>query len=64
MLTNDETRTLAADLKLFTLAQSQDAAPQDGQLMAAGSFMSVPVVVVYLVLQRYLVGGLTAGALK
>ena len=64
VLTNDETRTLAADLKLFTLAQSQDAAPQYGQLMAAGSFMSVPVVVVYLVLQRYLVGGLTAGALK
>jgi ABC-type maltose transport system permease subunit len=32
--------------------------------MAAGVFMSVPVVFVYLVLQRYLVGGLTAGALK
>lgn len=64
VLTNDSTRTLAADLKLFTMALSQDAAPQHAQLMAAGVFMSVPVVIVYLLLQRYLVGGLTAGALK
>jgi multiple sugar transport system permease protein len=64
VLTNDTTRTLAVDLKLFTLAASQDAAPQYAQLMAAGVFMSVPVVAVYLVLQRYLVGGLAAGSVK
>ena len=33
-------------------------------LMAGSLFITVPVVVVFLVLQKYLVGGMTAGAVK
>lgn len=64
VLTSDQTRTLAVDLQLFTLAQAQGSAPQYAPLMASGVFMAVPVVAIYLVLQRYLVGGLAAGAIK
>lgn len=32
--------------------------------MAASLIVSVPVVVAFMFLQRYLVGGLTAGAVK
>jgi multiple sugar transport system permease protein len=34
------------------------------QIMAASLVVSVPVVVAFLLLQRYLVAGLTAGSVK
>jgi multiple sugar transport system permease protein len=35
-----------------------------GQLMAASLLCAAPVVLLYLVFQRYLVDGLTAGGVK
>ena len=40
-----------------------DTYPQ-GQLMAASLMMAIPVVVIYGLAQRYMVGGLTAGSVK
>lgn len=60
VLTDDEVRTLAVGL--------QGYAPQSNiywnQAMAASVVVSVPVVAGFLLLQRYLVQGLTAGAVK
>ena len=64
VLTNDTTRTLAVDLQVFSFNQDGLSVPQYGQLMAAGVVAAVPVVILYLVLQRYLVGGLTLGGVK
>jgi ABC-type glycerol-3-phosphate transport system permease component len=64
VLTNDTTRTLAVDLQVFSFNQDGLSVPQYGQLMAAGVVAAVPVVTLYLVLQRYLVGGLTLGGVK
>ena len=35
-----------------------------GQLMAASLLMAIPVVIIYILAQRYLVEGLTAGSIK
>jgi multiple sugar transport system permease protein len=64
VLTSPTTRTAAVDLQLYTLAQGDNLVPQYAHLMAAGVVMALPVVVIYLALQRYLVGGLAAGAVK
>nr|WP_227025614.1 carbohydrate ABC transporter permease [Streptomyces tsukubensis] len=60
VLTNDETRTLAVGLQGY--ATQNDV--YWNQVMAASLVVSVPVVAGFLLLQRYLVAGLTAGAVK
>ena len=64
-LTDSGTQTVAITLQQFGLAQSETfgAQPLYGDLMAAALVSSVPVVVLYLAFQRYLVHGLAAGAL-
>lgn len=37
---------------------------QWGQLMAAGTMVAVPVVILFVMLQRYFISGLTAGSVK
>lgn len=64
VLTSESSRTVAIDLQLFTFTQGGQSLPQYGQLMAAGTVVAAPVVAAYLLLQRYVVGGLAAGALK
>ena len=64
VLTNPETRTAAVALQVFGATQEGGAIPVYGQLMAAALVCAVPVVVLYLVFQRYLVGGLTTGGVK
>lgn len=64
VLTSDSTRTVAIDLQLFTFTQGGESLPAYGQLMAAGTVVAAPVVAAYLLLQRFVVGGLAAGALK
>lgn len=64
VLTSDSTRTLAIDVQLFTATLSGQTLPQYGALMAAGVLAAAPIVIIYLLLQRYLVGGLAAGALR
>lgn len=60
VLTTPATRTLAIGLQEY----ATQGATQWNQLMAASVVVSVPVVVGFLLLQRYLVRGLTAGAVK
>jgi multiple sugar transport system permease protein len=59
-ITSDHLKTLPVGLQLLVFG---DIYPW-GQLMAASVMMAVPVVIVYIVAQRYLVGGLTAGSIK
>ncbi len=60
VMTNDTTRTLAVGLQGY--ATENDV--YWNQVMAAALVVSVPVVAGFLLLQRYLVAGLTAGAVK
>lgn len=60
VLTTDETRTLAMGLRNY----SSQTNVFWNQLMAAAIVVSAPVVVAFLALQRYIVGGLTAGGVK
>ncbi|MDT9693403.1 carbohydrate ABC transporter permease [Streptomyces sp. P9(2023)] len=60
VMTNDTTRTLAVGLQGY--ATQNDV--YWNQVMAASLVVSVPVVAGFLLLQRYFVAGLTAGAVK
>jgi len=65
-LTNSQTQTVAIALQQLGVQQSQNvgATPLYGDLMAAALVSAVPVVVLYLLFQRYLVHGLASGALS
>ena len=60
VMTGDATRTLAVGLRNY--ASQNDV--YWNQIMAASLVISVPVVAAFLLLQRYLVAGLTAGSVK
>ncbi|MEY9876345.1 multiple sugar transport system permease protein [Streptacidiphilus sp. MAP12-33] len=60
VMTDDSTRTLAVGLRNY--ASENDV--YWNQIMAASLVVSIPVVVAFLLLQRYLVAGLTAGSVK
>jgi multiple sugar transport system permease protein len=60
VMTNDTTRTLAVGLQGYATQNNV----YWNQVMAASLVVSVPVVAGFLLLQRYLVAGLTAGAVK
>jgi trehalose/maltose transport system permease protein len=64
VLTRPETQTAAVALSVFGATQEGGALPVYSQVMAAALVTAAPVVVLYLVFQRYLVGGLTAGGVK
>jgi multiple sugar transport system permease protein len=59
-ITSDALKTLPVGLQLLVFG---DIYPW-GQMMAASLLMAVPVVIVYIYAQRYLVEGLTAGSVK
>jgi ABC-type glycerol-3-phosphate transport system permease component len=61
-----QNQTIAVTLEQFGLAQAEGfgAQPLYGDLMAAALVSAVPVVVLYLAFQRYLVHGLAAGAIR
>lgn len=61
VLTKPETRTAAIVLQVFGASTEGGALPLYGQVMASAVVSAVPVVVLYLIFQRYLVGGLTGG---
>ena len=60
IMTNDSTRTLAVGLRDYSTMNDV----YWNQIMAASLVVSVPVVAGFLLLQRFLVTGLTAGAVK
>ncbi len=59
-ITSDSLKTLPVGLRLLVFG---DIYPW-GQLMAASLLMAVPVMMVYIFAQRFLVEGLTVGAVK
>ncbi|GAB3609975.1 carbohydrate ABC transporter permease [Humibacter ginsengiterrae] len=64
VMTNSDTQTVSIALNIFSASQSGGSLPLYGQLMAASLICAAPVVILYLCLQRWLVGGLTAGSVK
>lgn len=60
VMTNDTTRTLAVGLRDYSTQNDV----YWNQIMAASLVVSIPVVVAFLLVQRFLVSGLTAGAVK
>ena len=60
VLTNESTRTLAVGLQGYATQNNV----YWNQIMAASLTVSVPVVIGFLLLQRYPVAGLTAGSVK
>ena len=64
VLTTPQTQTVAIQLQTFASTTETGALPLYGQLMAASLISALPVVVLYMVFQRQLVGGLTAGGDK
>jgi multiple sugar transport system permease protein len=60
VLTTDETRTLAIGLRNY----SSETNVYWNQLMAAAIVVSAPVVIAFLVAQKWIVRGLTAGGVK
>ncbi|MBL8133170.1 MAG: ABC transporter permease subunit [Anaerolineae bacterium] len=59
-ITSESLKTLPVGLQLLVFG---DIYPW-GQMMAASLMMAIPVVVIYIFAQRFLVEGLTAGSLK
>ncbi len=59
-ITSDSLKTLPVGLQLLVFG---DIYPW-GQLMAASLLMAIPVMIVYIYAQRFLVAGLTAGSIK
>jgi trehalose/maltose transport system permease protein len=64
VLTRPETQTAAVALSVFGATQEGGALPVYSQIMAAALVCAAPVVLLYMLFQRYLVGGLTAGGVK
>ena len=64
VLTRPETQTAAVALSIFGATQEGGALPVYSQVMAAALVTAAPVVLLYMIFQRYLVGGLTAGGVK
>ncbi|GAA3206626.1 carbohydrate ABC transporter permease [Actinocorallia longicatena] len=60
VMTDSDTRTLAVGLQEY----STQVQVYWNQVMAASLIVSVPIVIGFLLLQRFLVAGLTAGAVK
>jgi N,N'-diacetylchitobiose transport system permease protein len=60
LLSSPQNQTLTVWLASFTTNHG----PEWGPLMAAATLTGLPVVLFFVVLQRYLAGGLTAGAVK
>jgi ABC-type glycerol-3-phosphate transport system permease component len=64
VLTTPATQTVAIKLQVFAASTETGALPLYGQLMVASLISSAPVVILYMVFQRQLVGGLAAGGEK
>ena len=62
MISSDAKKTLT--LGIITGLTGRMAISAWGALMAAGTLMTVPVLILFVFIQRYVVTGFTAGAIK
>lgn len=60
VLTDSETRTFATGLQEY----ASESSTEYGQLMAACSVTTVPIILLFFIFQRHFVSGLTGGAVK
>jgi multiple sugar transport system permease protein len=60
VLTNKATRTVAVGLRNF----SSTTSTYWNEMMAAAVAVTIPIVIIFLFLQRYFIRGLTAGSVK
>jgi multiple sugar transport system permease protein len=60
MLTNDATNTLPVGIRLF-VGNYQN---RYDLMMAAATIATIPVLILFFLLQKHIVRGLTAGAVK
>ncbi len=60
VLTDSATRTFATGLQEF----ASESSTEYGQLMAACTVTTVPIILVFFIFQRYFVSGMTGGAVK
>jgi multiple sugar transport system permease protein len=60
VLTDERTRTVAVGLQAY----ASEANVYWNQVMAASLVVSAPIVIAFLLLQRHIVSGMTAGAVK
>lgn len=64
VLTKNDTRTVGIGMQLFVSTAADGGLPQWNNLMAAGIITAIPAVVLFMLIQRYLISGLTAGSVK
>lgn len=64
VFTSPDTQTVAIKLQTFAVTTENSSLPLYGQLMVASLISAAPVVILYMIFQRQLVGGLTAGGEK
>lgn len=64
VLTTTDTRTVAVGLQQYIASGESGGTLYWNQLIAASLISSIPIVVLFLVFQRFITTGLTAGALK
>jgi multiple sugar transport system permease protein len=64
VLTTNATRTVGAGMQVFVSTAAEGGLPQWNNLMAAGIITALPAVILFLLIQRSLISGLTAGSVK
>ncbi|MFB5189492.1 carbohydrate ABC transporter permease [Alicyclobacillus fastidiosus] len=64
VLTTPSTQTVAVGLQAYMSSSDAGGAVYWGQLMAASLTSGVPIVVIFLFFQKYIIGGLANGAVK
>lgn len=64
VLTSPDTRTVAVGLQEYIAGGEAGGTIYWNQLIGASLISSIPIIVLFLLFQRFITGGLTAGALK
>ncbi|MCL6632271.1 MAG: carbohydrate ABC transporter permease [Alicyclobacillus herbarius] len=64
VLTSAQTHTVAVSLQAYVSSGESGGDVYWGQLMAASLASGLPVMVIFLIFQKYIIGGLASGAVK
>ncbi|QSO54020.1 carbohydrate ABC transporter permease [Alicyclobacillus curvatus] len=64
VLTNGGTQTVAVGLQAYVASGQAGGDVFWGQLMAASLTSGIPIIIIFLFVQKYIIGGLAAGSVK